>query len=151
MNTLPPAESLPVAVRAFASPLTTNSKKGRKAGIHGPPSIGFSDWTLIFDTETTTDASQQLRFGVYQVRKWGRLRKAGFFYDPPSLTESELATLQSYADDHALEALTVQEFVEKVFFPYAYARGDLSDVLKGRRKPSKLMLAKVWAFLLEES
>jgi hypothetical protein len=83
MNTLPPAESLPVAVRAFASPLTTNSKKGRKAGIHGPPSIGFSDWTLIFDTETTTDASQQLRFGVYQVRKWGRLRKAGFFYDPP--------------------------------------------------------------------
>jgi predicted transcriptional regulator len=84
------------------------------------PPIGSSDWALVFDTETTTDASQQLRFGVYQVHKSGELREEGVFYDPLSLTDHEMATLRSYADDRGLEVLTVAEFVEEIFFLYAY-------------------------------
>ena len=119
MNPVPPPEPLPIAVRAFASPPATQPKKNDNRAA-GPPAIGFSDRVLVFDTETTTDASQQLRFGVYQVRESGQLRRAGLFYDPLSLTDSELATLRDYAVDYGFEARTVREFVEAVFFPYAH-------------------------------
>ena len=33
-----------------------------------------SEWILVFDTETTIDESQKLRFGTYQVRKGKSLR-----------------------------------------------------------------------------
>jgi transcriptional regulator with XRE-family HTH domain len=119
MNPVPPPEPLPIAVRAFASPPTTKPRQGDNQAASAP-SIGFSDRVLVFDTETTTDASQRLRFGVYQVRESGRLHRAGLFYDPLSLTDSELTTLRSYAADFGFEACTVREFVEAVFFPYAY-------------------------------
>ena len=35
--------------------------------------------TLIFDTETTTDPSQRLRFGAYQLRHNGALLERGYF------------------------------------------------------------------------
>ncbi len=114
------AEPLPIAVRAFASrPAKSPRKHMQTRSLISPP-IGSSDWALVFDTETTTDASQQLRFGVYQVRKSGELREEGVFYDPLSLTDHEMATLRSYADDRGLKVLTVAEFVEEIFFLYAY-------------------------------
>ncbi len=122
MSPVPPPEPLPVAVRAFASRLTENPKSSRRkhAQQPKPQPVGFSDWTLVFDTETTTDASQQLRFGVYQVRKSGDLREEGLFYDPISLIDSELTTLRSYADERGLEVRTAEGFVEGVFFPCVY-------------------------------
>src|SRR5215203_109369 len=119
MNTVLPPESLPVVVRAFASPQTSRPKRddGRVAVAS---SIGFSDRALVFDTETSTEASHQLRFGVYQMREAGLLREAGLFYDPSSLTDSELQTLRTYAEDYGFEVHTVREFVEQVFFPYVY-------------------------------
>jgi len=40
------------------------ASKGKFKGNDTP-----SPWTLVFDTETTIDAAQQLRVGFYQVRK----------------------------------------------------------------------------------
>lgn len=101
MTFMSPPEPRPVAVRAFASAPTTKPRKDNDRAA-GPSSIGFSDRVLVFDTETTTDASQRLRFGVYQVRESGRLHRAGLFYDPLSLTDSELATLRDYAADYEI-------------------------------------------------
>lgn len=116
MNETTP-EPQPIAVRAYAEP------PQRKTTVHGASlckSLGPSDWTLTFDTETTTDAAQQLRFGVYQVRKSGVLWEAGLFYDPLSLDTSEQAMLLSYAEDCDLKIQTAEEFMQEVFFPYVY-------------------------------
>ena len=118
MNLMASPESLPIAVRAYAH----KPKKHKRTRQHGRQPIGPSDRVLIFDIETTTNALQQPKFGAYQARKSGKLREAGFIYDP-SLDDSELATLRAYADAHDLEVLTVKDFVEGVFFPYAYELG----------------------------
>ena len=77
-----------------------------------------SPWTVVFDTETTIDAAQQLRLGFFQVRRHEALRREGVFYDPQSLTEADLETLQGYAETHELEVITAQAFVRKVFLRY---------------------------------
>ncbi len=110
-------EPHPIAVRAYAEP-PQRKTKAPGASVRRP--LGPSDWTLTFDTETTTDAAQQLRFGVYQVRKSGEFWEAGIFYDPLSLDTSEQAMLLSYAKDHDLKIHTAEEFAEEVFFPYVY-------------------------------
>jgi transcriptional regulator with XRE-family HTH domain len=110
-------EPRPIAVRAYADP-PQRRPKAPGAGVSQP--LGASDWKLIFDTETTTDAAQQLRFGAYQVRKSGVLWEAGLFYDPLSLGESEQAVLFAYAEGHDLKVRVVDGFVKEVFFPYVY-------------------------------
>ena len=70
---------MPIAVRAFAPPPSANphpeSSRKPQSGKPAPP----SEWTLVFDTETTVDAAQRLRIGAYQLRKGDALDEAGVF------------------------------------------------------------------------
>ena len=84
------------------------------------PQAPPSQWTLIFDTETTTTPSQNLRFGAYQVWEGTRLEQSGVFYDPTILHSGEQRTLCSYASKHGLTVLTLSEFVEDIFFGVGY-------------------------------
>jgi len=61
-----------------------------------------------------------LRFGAYQERRGGDLIVYGLFYDPEGLTPGEQSTLRAYAADHGMKILTVPEFVEDVFYGFAY-------------------------------
>jgi hypothetical protein len=79
-----------------------------------------SPWSLTFDTETTTDAGQGLRFGSYQVRYDGELREAGLFYEPAALTGQDLVILTDHATAHGLKLLTRDAFVEEVFYGIGY-------------------------------
>jgi len=117
MRAIPDPQPLPAVVRAYAQP---PQKRSGTANTRKRPNQDSSEWALIYDTETATDAAQRLRFGAYQVRKSGKLREAGFFYGPQSLSDQELATLLAYADAHGIKVRTVEEFVEEVFFLYAY-------------------------------
>ena len=114
---IPDPELLPVAVRAYAEP--PRKERGGK-GATKRKDLRPSEWTLVFDTETSTDSAQQLRFGAYQVRRADELRESGLFYDPQSLDATELATLEAYAADRGLTVRTTEGFVEDVFFVYAY-------------------------------
>ena len=87
-------EELPIAVRAFVDVPKPPPRHQRYRTMRA---IGPTIRVLVIDTETTTDASQQLRFGVYQLREGDALADAGFFYDPDSLTDDELATLGAEA------------------------------------------------------
>lgn len=121
---VPPAEPMTVAVRAHA--LAGALKHGGKRTIwHRLGEIEPSQFALIFDTETTIDAAQQLRVGAYQFREHGQLREDGLFYDPPSLTAAETATLRHYAQARDLVLRTVAEFREEVFLGLAYQRNAL--------------------------
>src|SRR6056297_3369042 len=50
-----------------------------------------SPWSLIFDCETTVDAAQSLKVGVYQVRKSGELVEEGVFHEAENLSEDGLS------------------------------------------------------------
>lgn len=81
---------------------------------------GPSGWTLIFDTETTIDAAQQLRFGIYQVRKGLELFEAGIFVNLKMFSEWELAIIQTFAKSNNYRLITVPNFIENVFFGIGY-------------------------------
>jgi hypothetical protein len=112
-------DPLPIAVRAFAPPPAKSSNKTAARKQWGKPAPS-SDWTLVFDTETTVDAAQRLRIGAYQLRKGDELDEAGLFHDPAALSATELKALKRFADDNGLSPRTVAEFVDDVLFDRAY-------------------------------
>jgi hypothetical protein len=131
----------PIAVRAYAT--AQNGKTVRSSP--SSPDIGHSEWSLIFDTETRTDAAQQLRFGCFQLRKFGELKQQGIFYDSETLTTKELGLIKRYARREGLELLIATEFVEQVFLSYTY---DLSALCIGFNLPfdlSRLAIRDSWA------
>jgi hypothetical protein len=113
-------QPLPIAVRAYVckadqKPPTPSIDKTSRKKRPIP-----SKWVLVFDTETTTDAAQKLRFGTYQVRKSVDLIEAGIFYDPETLDKAEQVTLKKYASKHQLTSMNVPQFIEKIFYGVGY-------------------------------
>jgi hypothetical protein len=85
-----------------------------------PEKIGPNDrLTLVFDTETTTDTRQELRFGIAQLYANGRLTRTLVFTG--ELTAKEQATVSTWAVEHNATILTVSEFVTQEFLPLAHA------------------------------
>jgi hypothetical protein len=117
----PPASDLHIALRAYAAPQFSEISDAPKLKPKRKISkVRPSPWTVLFDTETTTDAGQALRFGTYQVRKSGELHEAGLFYDPDGVTAHGLARLRSYASEHGLELLTRDQFADQIFYRIGY-------------------------------
>lgn len=104
----------------------------------GRPYDGYS---LVFDTETTTDNRQALRFGVYAIygidsdtkiwlhRKGLLTREAldqrvemGIFYNPDEISNDELLILQQFACEHNLKTYEKSDFIRQVFYPWIYQR-----------------------------
>ena len=79
---IPISDDLPIALRAYVTknePITTISPPMQKKPAR--KKLEPSQWILIFDTETTIDTSQKLRFGTYQVRKGDVITHKGFGAD----------------------------------------------------------------------
>jgi hypothetical protein len=95
----------------------------------------YEGWCLIFDTETTSDTAQRLRFGCYEIhgldrqqriRRYrrkqltraalDRVHEAGIFYDPEALSAEEIARIRCYAAQHQLACLTRSEFVNLFYY-----------------------------------
>jgi len=111
---LPPAEEFPVFLRVVEEPV----KLRKKTGPHAK--IGPNDrLTLVFDTETTTDTRQELRFGIAQLYANGRLTRTMVFTG--ELTAKEQATVSTWAAAHDAPVLTLPDFVTKEFLPLAHA------------------------------
>src|ERR1700733_16043798 len=104
-------DSLAISLRAFV--MDINAKPRGSRDWKPPPA---SQWALVFDTETTTDPSQRLRFGCYQLRKGQALDETGLFFDPDALSEDERGTLEAFAAVHGFKCMTHTAFVEDVFF-----------------------------------
>jgi hypothetical protein len=88
----------------------------RKAGLTA------SKWTVIFDCETTIDATQQLRVGFFQIRKRDALESHGLLFEPNAVTEAEEQLIRQYADTHDISVLTVAQFRKEVLLKYGYTR-----------------------------
>ena len=116
----PVTDHLPISLRAFAK---ADSGKDRSQNPSNDGTIlqGPSEWTLVFDCETTTDASQKLRFGTYQVRFEGGLFESGIFYDADSVTPDEHVMLQEYADQAELKLISQYEFIHEIFYDLGFS------------------------------
>lgn len=74
---------------------------------------------LCFDTETTIDARQAMRFGCYELYgsssfcSGETLLDSGFFTG--ELTENELITMGGYASEHKMRILTQEKFVQLLY------------------------------------
>lgn len=113
---------LPIALRAFAAPQFRDPEEPQAATSKRQRSnVPASPWTVIFDTETTSNAGQALRFGTYQVRRSGELQGSGIFYEPSTTSNADLQTLRSYAEAAELALLTRDEFAERIFYGIGYA------------------------------
>lgn len=105
---IPVSESLlPVAIRAWP-------KLDKSTASWGTDDVlAMSNWTLVFDTETTVDAAQRLRVGGFRLLRDGVLVQEALFYE--QLTPKERRRLKSYAKHEGLPLLTIEEFRE-VFY-----------------------------------
>ena len=117
----PAPERMPVAKRGHA--VTGQRKKvSAKDAWWRVAEPTPSQFSLIFDCETSVDAAQQHRVGGYQFREGDQLREDGLFYDPQSLSAPELQTLSEYARARDLVLRTVLQFNEEVLLGLAYQR-----------------------------
>jgi hypothetical protein len=114
-DAVPEAERRSILLRAYAE--VPYEKQRAKAAT-------TPQFVLVFDTETTADESQQLRFGTYQLLKRGKLIEKGLFYG--KVEPSELEILKAEAPKHrAVEPVSVFDFVHKIFLPTAFKAGGL--------------------------
>ena len=125
----------PVAVRAYAVGKEASARPSRS----DTKPIGPSDLALVLDAETTFDAVQRLKFGSYQVRENKNLVQSGIFYEPASLTKTDIKVIKRFAEDAELRppylpvlALSRAQFVAKIFFPIVY---DLDALCVGTNLP----------------
>ena len=113
-DAVPEAERRPILLRTYAEPKT---KEPRTKKTKTP------EWVLVFDTETTADESQRLRFGTFQLWRSGKFREQGIFYD--TVTTSELETLKAEAPKNGCTLRTASDFVRQIFLPSAFKAGAL--------------------------
>jgi hypothetical protein len=109
---------LPIAIRAYTE------HPDREALGARPPTAeaNSSEWTLVFDCETSTDSTQQLRVGFFQVRRKGTLEVEGLFYSPEAISPGEELLLRRYAQTRRLPVHTCRDFCSEIFLKYAYTR-----------------------------
>jgi hypothetical protein len=124
-------DALAISIRAFVPPPQVKkfTRKPRKMEHRQ------SEWTLVFDTETKTDASQAIRFGVYHVYSGDTVHESGIFYDSEVLGDAEQTLLQAYADAHGLKLITKTQFIDDVFYGVAY---ELRATIVGFKLPFDL-------------
>jgi hypothetical protein len=109
---LPAPEEFPVFLRVVEEPVKPRRK------TDPPAKLGPNDrLTLVFDTETTTDTRQELRFGIAQLYANGRLARTMVFTG--EVTAKERQTISTWAAGHSAPVLTLFEFVTKEFLPLA--------------------------------
>jgi hypothetical protein len=107
-----------IAVRAYTE------RPGRKplGSLPGKQDLTASKWVVVFDCETSIDATQRLRVGFFQTRDDSKLERSGLFFDPNAISESEEILIRAYASSRGLEFLTAAEFRTGVLLKYGYTR-----------------------------
>ena len=140
-----PVQRIPVAVRGYTifEDKPQKKKTDKQKTNEFQPKEFFdefenakkqpSEYILVFDTETTVNAAQNLTIGTYQVYEGLRLIEKGIFYDPKTLREYDpngLTVIINYCErqnqnvksksERLKKPIEIPEFIENVFYKYAY-------------------------------
>ncbi len=123
-----------LSLRCHVPPLLEKPEERRASNCRAPLASRRQarehNMVLAIDTETTVDLAQQLRFGVAQLYRLNRGTKSPaqswVLYDHcpdakfRTVTKQDIAVINQFAGEHGATALTVDDFLDKVFFKYAY-------------------------------
>jgi hypothetical protein len=112
------SDELPILLRAYVENAQKDPSKMRRSPKRSQQ--GASDWSLVFDTETTTDASQALRIGFCRVYRRDELQRHALFYAPDCVTENELKIIKLHSKRSGVELMTRDDFIENIFYKYGY-------------------------------
>src|SRR5215213_7142950 len=102
-----------IALRGYAKRTEPREMPRDKPGSPGEgiPPLPPSRWTVVFDTETTTDMAQAPRFGTYLVFERDKLHEQGIFHNNPDvIKKTNLHTLMRYAEKEDIALLTLEQF-----------------------------------------
>jgi hypothetical protein len=113
---IPAPEPLAITLRAYSQSVDNSPASPKRDRT---PEV-YSDYAVVFDTETTVDPSQQVRIGTYRVYEGKHLLHQGLFYDPLSINGREMHVINDWAFLRGMEVISVSEFIETVLFKYAY-------------------------------
>src|SRR3990172_10306673 len=104
-------EQAEIAVRAFVEPKP-------KSSSYIPTFIEILNLSrvLTFDTETTIDQFQNLRFGYYRIDDNHIKIDEGIFYDPIFVNQKELKILNRLSN----KLISIRNFVDEIFLPEVY-------------------------------
>jgi hypothetical protein len=158
-------DPVPIAVRVYPDPKVARKKsKSKRARRWNRP-----DAMLVFDTETTTDATQKLLFGCYRFIVEGECLEEGLFH-ADDIEEKQLSVLRRYVSNNPADTspngkpglllLTRKEFLKKFCQTIYKGRSllvgfnlpfDLSrlgfDVVPARRVFSGGFSIALWSYL----
>ena len=98
-----------IAIRAYTVPQKAHFKKTTPR-----PEIPVFDRILVFDTETTTDLYQNLKFGYFEIHQYDRLETRGIFYDRVIVNAKERSILEQHRKEKKISFYTLEEF-RKIF------------------------------------
>ena len=121
-------ESEPIALRAYAKKALQPVSRNYYANSLDKP----SEWTIVFDCETTTDETQNLRVGAYPVYQHNDLYQAGLIINNDVLSNEDINIISSFAKDNDLLIKQTSEFVEEILFGIGY---DLRAAIVGFNLP----------------
>jgi hypothetical protein len=120
-------EEPPVYLRVFEKP----NVLGRRTRLsEDRPN---DNQVLIFDTETTADTRQVLRFGVAREYAAGVLLRTFVFTGEISWREA--GTISDWARRNRAEIFTIERFISEIFLPLAY---DMRAIVVGFNLPFDL-------------
>jgi hypothetical protein len=92
-----------------------------KLDLQSPNVIHYNEnLVFVFDTETTIDQYQNLKFGSYGIWQNDELDEFGLFYDS-NLDNTDVKTLSDYADKKHIKRITKSQFLD-LFIDYVYKR-----------------------------
>lgn len=108
-----------IAIRVYTESLNNKSAKERQHNF-----LNY-DRIFVFDTETTTDEYQNLKFGSFVIYKGDIIKKIGLFYNPSFISEKELKMLQIYCShNHLVKLYSLNQFIE-IFYQTVYVEKTL--------------------------
>ena len=122
-----------ISLRCYVPPIgkEREAKRPRKSVKRGNDRGYGAEMELIIDTEELPDLAHQLRFGIAHLHrnasKPEKPARSWIFYDPHTpaavgltrpLSDDEIKLLQQMADRHGAELLTIDDFIDNVFFKY---------------------------------
>jgi len=113
---------LDIYVRAYTkTKIATPSGKvsDAPANIKRPSFISPSR-IIVFDTETTNDERQALKFGYFEIIQNCQIEFCGLFYNENLVSAKELAILTDYSNSHQLPLMTRKLFNDAAFYPEVF-------------------------------
>lgn len=102
-----------IFVRAFTGSMNKYTRR--------EPEIHNKNIRLIFDTETTIDQYQNLNFGSCLIQtklSTGIKEKWYLFYG--NISDKDRNIIEEYGLDNNIVVMSVKDFIENIFEPYAY-------------------------------